>query len=208
MVGLAVLQTIDAASLVVVVPPSSPASRAGISDWGGRVCVAVQFHSVDPGLARSAPNDSSYGSSRTLQQQASSRNTSNTTTITTTTTTMLLMSDSRPLDQYGYHQLAYRINAEYARRHGYRIRFVHTPCMANIPNTTATSRMNDPEDLATKQCIACVHPVHGPRMAPWCKLRAINDTMHRYHGRPHRVHGQRRLCQPAGSSLPGALLSQ
>ena len=29
-----------------------------------------------------------------------------------------------------------------------------------------------------KTCMACSHPVHGPRASPWCKLPAINHTMH------------------------------
>lgn len=80
------------------------------------------------------------------------------------------MSDSRPLDQYGYHQLTYSINANYAKRHGYLIRYFHTPCLAIAQNGT-----KDP-----KECIACIHPTHGGRMSPWCKLQALNDTMYRY----------------------------
>jgi hypothetical protein len=80
--------------------------------------------------------------------------------------TMLLMSDSRSLDKYDYHQLAYTINSNYAKRHDYSIRYFHTPCLDN--------------HTEPKECIACIHPTLGGRMSPWCKLLAINDTMYRY----------------------------
>ena len=44
-------------------------------------------------------------------------------------TLLLLMSDSRSLTTSGYHQLAFRINRHFARRHGYEIQFVQTPCL-------------------------------------------------------------------------------
>lgn len=95
--------------------------------------------------------------------------------------TMILRSDSRPLDQYDYHQLAYTINARYAKLHGYQIRFFHTPYLINGTNA------NDVVKYPAKQCVACIHPTAGGRMTPWCKLKAINDTMHRYSQEVDRI---------------------
>lgn len=89
--------------------------------------------------------------------------------------TMIIMSDSRPLHQLDYHALAYTINAYYAKRHGYLIRFVQTPCL----EYSAEDRVKHDEE-ATKRCVACIHEDWGGRTAPWCKLKAINDTMHRF----------------------------
>ena len=96
-------------------------------------------------------------------------------------TTMLIMSDSRSLDQYDYHSLAYTINNHYATRHGYLMRFVHTPCSKTMAKYTSKE-----DEEPTKRCIACFHHKWGGRMAPWCKLTAINDTMHRYGDFVHR----------------------
>lgn len=97
------------------------------------------------------------------------------------TATMIIMSDSRSLDQYDYHALAYTINKHYAKLHGYLIRFVHTPCLAkSAEESTNNNTLNTADEEPTKRCIACFHPEWGGRMAPWCKLLAINDTMHRY----------------------------
>lgn len=81
-------------------------------------------------------------------------------------TTVIVMSDSRPLSTNGYHALSYQVNAKYASLHNYTITFVHTSCMKQASST--------------KECIACVHPIHGERTTPWCKLVAINRTMHAY----------------------------
>jgi len=89
--------------------------------------------------------------------------------------TMIIMSDSRSLDHLDYHTLAYTINSHYAKLHGYHMRFVHTPCLEH----RAEDRVKQDEEV-TKRCIACIHEDWGGRMAPWCKLKAINDTMHRY----------------------------
>lgn len=87
--------------------------------------------------------------------------------------TMILMSDSRALNRRNdYHTWAYAINAHYAHLHGYRIRYYQTPC---IPDDRPRSKQAD-----AKNCIACRHPEFGPRMSPWCKLVAINNTLHRY----------------------------
>ena len=90
--------------------------------------------------------------------------------ISPPTSLLLIMSDSRLLEVDDYHRLAYSINSHYAKLHGYKIRFVHTPCL----QTTTT----DNED--SKQCIACIHKDYGGRMSPWCKVLSINDTLHRY----------------------------
>ena len=39
-------------------------------------------------------------------------------------------------------------------------------------NTTTTTTSPSP-----KTCVACVHPIHGGRAAPWCKLLAIRNLM-------------------------------
>ena len=95
------------------------------------------------------------------------------------TTTMIIMSDSRSLDQYDYHALAYTINSHYAKLHNYLIRFVHTPCFTKSAEEL-TNKEQTADEEPTKRCIACYHHEWGGRMAPWCKLLAINDTMHRY----------------------------
>lgn len=79
--------------------------------------------------------------------------------------TIIVMSDSRPLKQHDYHQLAYAINADYAKTFGYHIQFYHTPCQ---------------QQKTGKKCVACTHPTYGGRSSPWCKLQAINHTMHLY----------------------------
>jgi hypothetical protein len=89
--------------------------------------------------------------------------------------TMLVMSDSRSLNDDDYHRLAYAINVEYANRHSYGIRFVHTPCL------TPTN------ESSNKECIACVHAQYGGRAPPWCKLLAINETMHHYSDQFDRI---------------------
>jgi hypothetical protein len=86
---------------------------------------------------------------------------------------MIVMYDSRspcqrPVD---YHQLSAKINAHYARRHGYSFLYLHTPCQALTTNY---------DSVDSKTCTPCSHPVHGPRASPWCKLPAINYTMHAY----------------------------
>lgn len=98
--------------------------------------------------------------------------------------TMLLMSDSRPLSFFDYHQLAYRINSYYAKRHGYLIRYVPTPCLNTSETDKIKIRGGEPE---TKRCIGCVHPKWGARAPPWCKLLAINDTMYRYASEVDRI---------------------
>jgi hypothetical protein len=86
---------------------------------------------------------------------------------------MIVMYDSRspcqrPVD---YHQLSAKINAHYARLHGYGFLYLNTPCqkLTTYPNS-----------VNSKTCTPCSHPVHGPRASPWCKLPAINYTMHAY----------------------------
>ena len=84
----------------------------------------------------------------------------------TAVATVIIMSDSRNESEYGYHKLAIEINRRHARLHGCEFEFVHTPCL-------------DGADTS-KTCAACVHPVHGPRAPPWCKLVVINETMKKY----------------------------
>ena len=97
--------------------------------------------------------------------------------------TMILMSDSRSLHQTNdYHSLAYAINAHYAQQHGYRLRFYQTPCQPSTTSTTDSKKNNN-----TKDCIACTHSEFGGRMSPWCKLLAVNDTLHRYKDQIDRV---------------------
>ena len=43
------------------------------------------------------------------------------------------MSDSRGLDEGGYHRLSVAIIRQYARMHGYRFFFVRTPCLRKHP---------------------------------------------------------------------------
>jgi hypothetical protein len=86
---------------------------------------------------------------------------------------MIVMYDSRspcerPVD---YHQLSAKINAHYARRHGYGFLYLNTPCQKLTTNYSSVN---------SKTCTPCSHPVHGPRASPWCKLPAINYTMHAY----------------------------
>jgi hypothetical protein len=86
---------------------------------------------------------------------------------------MIVMYDSRspcerPVD---YHQLSAKINAHYARRHGYGFLYLNTPCQKLTTNYGSVN---------SKTCTPCSHPVHGPRASPWCKLPAINYTMHAY----------------------------
>jgi hypothetical protein len=92
--------------------------------------------------------------------------------------TLILMGDSRGFapasntSSPGYHQLAASINYHYAQRHGYDFRFLLFPCLDASANS--------------KNCAACVHPVHGPRSSPWCKVQAIQEILladpraHRY----------------------------
>jgi hypothetical protein len=86
---------------------------------------------------------------------------------------MIVMYDSRSACQrpVDYHQLSAKINAHYARRHGYGFLYLNTPCQS--------LRTND-SSVNSKTCTPCSHPVHGPRASPWCKLPAINYTMHAF----------------------------
>jgi len=86
---------------------------------------------------------------------------------------MIVMFDSRSPCQrpIEYHQLSAKINAHYARRHGYGFLYFSTPCPESTNNIT---------DVESKTCTPCSHPLHGPRASPWCKLPAINYTMHAY----------------------------
>ena len=95
------------------------------------------------------------------------------TTTTKISTTILLMADSRSLDVDDYHRLALIINAHYAKLHNYSIHFVHTPCL------------NNDDDNKPKECIACHHSQHGGRMTPWCKILAINETLHQFYNYHH-----------------------
>ena len=79
---------------------------------------------------------------------------------------IIIMSDSRSLNDTGYHTLSYKINARYAELHNYSIHFVHTPCMK--------------PSKSTKKCIGCVHASLGERMVSWCKLLVVNRTLHEY----------------------------
>mmetsp|Transcript_15252 Transcript_15252/g.27721 ORF Transcript_15252/g.27721 Transcript_15252/m.27721 type:complete len:139 (+) Transcript_15252:2148-2564(+) len=103
------------------------------------------------------------------------------------TTTMIVMTDSRSLEVDDYHKLAYTINSHYAKIHGYTIRDVQTPCLEQLD---ADKRVRDNGDeLPKKTCIDCIHPKCGGRMTPWCKIKAINDTMHRYQHQHAEVGG-------------------
>jgi hypothetical protein len=93
----------------------------------------------------------------------------------TPTKTMIVMADSRSLDDDDYHKLAFTINSHYAQLHGYAIRYVHTPCLTEIADDGEYGF-----ELATKKCMACIHPRYGGRAPPWCKILAISETMHRY----------------------------
>ena len=86
---------------------------------------------------------------------------------------MIVMYDSRSPCQrpVEYHQLSAKINAHYARRHGYGFLYFNTQCPE--PTTNITS-------VDSKTCTPCSHPLHGQRASPWCKLPAINYTMHAY----------------------------
>lgn len=85
---------------------------------------------------------------------------------------VIVMSDSRNESVEGYHKMAIEINRRHAKRHNATFTFVHTPCLNNDINE---KYKND-----AKHCIACVHPVHGPRATSWCKLKAINASMNRF----------------------------
>jgi len=83
---------------------------------------------------------------------------------------LIVMQDSRspcqrPVD---YHQLSAKINARYAMRHQYGFLYMQTPCP--VP-------ANNHSSFDSKACTACLHPVHGPRASPWCKLLAIKYAM-------------------------------
>jgi len=119
-------------------------------------------------------------SSRSAQDNSNARSSSS------SSSTMIVMSDSRSLEQYDYHSLAHAINSHYARLHGYRIRFVHTPCLQESSNLLLLLEQKADEE-ATKRCISCVHETLGGRMAPWCKLQAINETMHRFENDVDRI---------------------
>ena len=86
---------------------------------------------------------------------------------------MIVMYDSRSPSQrpVDYHQLAAKINARYARRHGYGFLYLNTPCQ---------KLATDNNSVDSKTCTPCSHPVHGPRASPWCKLPTLNYTMHAY----------------------------
>ncbi len=81
---------------------------------------------------------------------------------------IIVMSDSRALDQVptDYHKIAFEINRLYAERHGYSLQFTRTPCVQGQVSK------------GPKVCTSCEHPVLGPRATPWCKLLAINKTLH------------------------------
>ena len=109
----------------------------------------------------------------TLSSHLSSNPCSNTTKKSAMRSRLLiLMSDSCSLDQFGYHQLSHAINSHYARLHNYRFLYVPTPCLPNQQGNNNNTSM--------KQCIACIHPIYGGRAPPWCKLLALNETLHAY----------------------------
>ena len=89
---------------------------------------------------------------------------------------VILMHDTRspcqrPVD---YHQLAAKINGQYASRHGYSFLYIQHKC----PDDSGLQALQNKQSF--KDCTPCSHPVHGPRAASWCKLLGINATMHQY----------------------------
>lgn len=66
---------------------------------------------------------------------------------------VVVMSDSRTIDEEGYHFLAFKINRLYAMRHGYEMKFTQTSCYTN-----GTDR---------KLCASCAHAEYGPRASSW-----------------------------------------
>lgn len=85
--------------------------------------------------------------------------------------TVVLMADSRSLEDRGYHRLAHTINACWASRHGYLMRYIQTRCLE--PRAGA--------GRPTKRGCSCArHPTWGSRPSPWCKILAINATMHAF----------------------------
>lgn len=119
----------------------------------------------------------------------------------------VIMADSRSmlLEPLRSHQYALAINRHYASLHQADFRFYHFPCIRSphrgmramtTCGWTAGEWACDDGWGPMKQCSACVHEAHGRRAAPWCKLLAINSTLHevildRGTGRPPAVHQHR-----------------
>jgi hypothetical protein len=131
------------------------------------LCTVVWINSVDFWLFNEPAIDmKAYGSDPTNITEGGSQE-----------NVLIVMHDSRspckrPVD---YHQLAAKINAEYAFRHGYRFLYLQRACPQEYWLTS------------DKDCTPCSHERHGPRAAPWCKLLGINHSMHHVHPTPEYV---------------------
>ena len=62
---------------------------------------------------------------------------------------------------YHYNKLSAVINSIYAHRHGYGHKYIRLALHDKHGRT-----------WNNKQAM-CQHPIHGPRVAPWCKLLAV-----------------------------------
>lgn len=80
--------------------------------------------------------------------------------------TMILMSDTHSRDDSNVGP-SYLINSHYAARHGYQMKFVRFRCPPAVADAGNCST-------------PCAHPVHGPRELSWCKLLAVNRTLHEH----------------------------
>lgn len=93
--------------------------------------------------------------------------------------TAILMSDSRSLQEGSYLSLSYRINKHYAYLHQYEMIFLQYPCLSKaIRTTSGIAQSSHPATLNRKHCVCAIHETYGARAAPWCKILAINSTLH------------------------------
>jgi len=83
----------------------------------------------------------------------------------------------------GYHVICAAVNYLYSKKHGYNYRYIHlnlySPPWKNLVSEKVLNgnRSQGSNKHSKEKMQYCLHPLHGKRSAPWCKLLGIFERV-------------------------------